>query len=143
MIGKPISLLFHDYYFPHINSYIEKLVEESNIELIKIGLCYKFIRTAKESLHPVVIRVKLDFLNEQTFGLSCYIQRIENDKFYINCDQNFMFLDVSSQFKTILLKNFQQNKKEQKYCRVVLESQCEKFYINPLWNTKILRNKLV
>ncbi|KAL4485319.1 hypothetical protein ABPG72_008495 [Tetrahymena utriculariae] len=117
MIGKPISLLFHDYYFPHINSYIEKLVEESNIELIKIGLYYKFIRTAKESLHPVVIRVKLDFLNEQTFGLSCYIQRIENDKFYINCDQNFMFLDVSSQFKTILLKNFQQNKKAQKYCR--------------------------
>ncbi|KAL4449998.1 hypothetical protein ABPG74_015117 [Tetrahymena malaccensis] len=111
MIGKPISLLFPDYYFPHISSYIERLVEESNIDLIKIGLYNTFIRTAKESLNPVVMRVKLDFLNEQTFGLSCYMQRIENDKFYIICDSNFMFLDASSQLKTLLLKNFQQNKK--------------------------------
>ncbi|EAS00905.2 transmembrane protein, putative (macronuclear) [Tetrahymena thermophila SB210] len=111
IIGKPISLLFPDYYFPHISSYIERLVEEANIDLIKIGLYYTFIRTAKESLYPVVMRVKLDFLNEQTFGLSCYMQRIENDKFYIICDSNFKFLDASSQLKTLLLKNFQQNKK--------------------------------
>lgn len=91
LVGKPISLLFPECYFPHVLTYIEKLIEEANIDLIKIGLYHTFVRTSKESILPVALRVKLDFLDESTFGLSCFMQRIETDKYYIICDSNFIF----------------------------------------------------
>jgi len=74
LIGKPFMNLIPEFMETSFSRYLESLLDEGNMDFIKIGELFTYIRGSSNSriVFPVYIRMKVDIVDSGEFGLSLF-----------------------------------------------------------------------
>lgn len=68
-------MLLPEFVVPSFNKYIDLLLEEGNMDMIKIGEYLTFLNNPMTKLiNPIYLRTKIDILSNSEFGLSFQIE---------------------------------------------------------------------
>ncbi|EAS00904.2 iron hydrogenase small subunit family protein (macronuclear) [Tetrahymena thermophila SB210] len=105
LIGKQFSILLPDFIIPSFNKYLDVLLEEGNMDVIKLGEYLTFFNTPNtNTLYPIYLRMKIDILTNGEFGLSIFIQPAKNCKVSVITDLNFNIMSFTKEFQNLILK---------------------------------------
>ncbi|KAL4499025.1 hypothetical protein ABPG72_016927 [Tetrahymena utriculariae] len=105
LIEKQFSILLPDFIIPSFNKYLEVLLEEGNMDIIKLGEYLTFFSTPNtNTLQPIYLRMKMDVLINGEFGLSILISPAKNCKVSVITDQNYNIISFTKEFQNLILK---------------------------------------
>ncbi|KAL4449997.1 hypothetical protein ABPG74_015116 [Tetrahymena malaccensis] len=105
LIGKSFSILLPDFIIPSFNKYLDVLLEEGNMDIIKLGEYLTFFNSpSTNTLQPIYLRMKIDVLINGEFGLSIQIQPAKSCKVSVITDLNYNIQSFTKEFQNLILK---------------------------------------
>ena len=77
LIGKPYGYILPDFLRDAFKIHVDRLIEEGNMEHVKIGEFFTFIKdpTQTRIIIPVYLRTKLDIIQGGELGLSFFFKK--------------------------------------------------------------------